>query len=73
MSLSGDPSFISFEQHYYQLPLLWVPRSAGKAVIWRTPLSPCAVLWKGAEIHHLLVHCPLVLPSQYGLLGWMVV
>lgn len=73
MSLSRDPSFTSFEQHYYHLPLLWVPRHAVKGVIWRTPLSSGTALWEGAEIHHLLVRCPLVLPSHYRLLGGMVV
>lgn len=29
---------------------------------------PCLGLWEGAEIHHLLVHRPLVLPTHYGLL-----
>lgn len=26
-------------------------------------------LWEGTEIPHLLVHCSLVLPTHYGLLG----
>lgn len=44
------------------------PQTAGKAVSWRTPHPPCPALWEGAEIHHLLVHRPLVLPTHYGLL-----
>lgn len=70
-SLSRNPSFISSELYSYHSTLPWLPKPAGKAVIWRTPPPPCLAFWEGAEIHHLLVRCPLVLPTHYGLLGWM--
>jgi len=68
-SLSRHPSFTSFELDSYRPTVLWLPTPAVKDVIWRTSPPPCPGLWEGAEIHHLLVHGHLALPTHYGLVG----